>query len=26
MDGLREARLEAEELRAYIEKISAPKE
>ena len=26
MDGLREARLEAEELSAYIEKISAPKE
>jgi chaperonin cofactor prefoldin len=26
MDGLREARLEAEELRVYIEKISAPKE
>ena len=25
MDGLREARLEAEELRAYIEKISHPK-
>ena len=25
MDGLREARLEAEEMRAYIEKISAPK-
>ena len=26
MDGLRDARQEAEELRAYIEKISAPKE
>jgi hypothetical protein len=26
MDGLREARLEAEELRVYMEKISAPKE